>query len=82
MGVCTNLARLHGAEFAPAAMTVRGKKRQHIAASPEGMINPARIAGTDLWLETNQSATSALRVIIKLLVATGHEEQDFAVSYE
>ena len=82
MGVCTNLARLHGVEFAPAAMTVRGKKRQHIAESPAGMIGPAQIPGTDLWLETNQSAVSALRVVTKLLAALGHEEQDFTVSYE
>jgi restriction system protein len=82
LGVCSQLAKLHGEQFGPTAATVRGKKRQHLADSPDGMINPAQIPGTSLWLETNQSATSALRVIRRLMVATGHQEQDFSVSFE
>jgi hypothetical protein len=46
------------------------------------MINPAQIPGTDLWVETNQSAVSVRRVVERLLVALGHDPDDFAVSVE
>ena len=36
------------------------------------MTNPARIPGTDLWVEANQSAESAVRLVEKLLAALGH----------
>ena len=61
---------------------MKGKKRQYIALSPDGMINPAQIPGTDLWVETNQSAVSVQRVVERLLVALGHDPDEFAVVFE
>ena len=78
MGVCEALAQKHGEGFAPAAFGVKGKKRQYVAPSPEGMINPAQIPGTDLWVEANQSAVSVQRLVERLLVALGHEPGEFA----
>ena len=44
------------------------------------MIAPARIPGTELWVEANQSAKSVVQVIGKLLVALGHQAGDFSVT--
>jgi negative regulator of replication initiation len=75
LGVCEALAQHHGAAFAPAVFEVKGKKRQYIAPNPEGMIGPAQIPGTDLWVEANQSAVSVQRLVERLLVALGHEPE-------
>jgi restriction system protein len=82
LGVCEALAQEHGDAFAPAAFGVKGKKRQYIAPSPEGMIGPAQIPGTDLWVEANQSAVSVQRLVKRLLVALGHDPDKFAVLLE
>jgi hypothetical protein len=82
LGVCEALAQRHGAAFAPAVFEVKGKTRQYIAPSPEGMISPAQIPGTDLWVEANQSAVSVQRLVEQLLVALGHSPSDFAVNVE
>lgn len=82
LGVCATLAQEHGETFAPAACGVKGKKRQYVAPSPDGMINPAQIPGTDLWVEANQSAMSVQRVVERLLVALGHEPDLFMVIVE
>ncbi len=74
------LAAQHGADFAPAAFSVKGRTRQHIAPSPEGMITPAQIPGADLWVEANQSAQTVVRVIGKLLAALGHEASDLHIT--
>jgi restriction system protein len=79
LGTCAALAAHHGPSFAEAAFTVKGRTRQYVAASPDGMIAPAQIPGTDLWVEANQSAKSAVQVVEKLLAALGHVPGDFAV---
>ena len=50
------------------------------ASSPDGMISPAQIPGTALWIETNQSAKSVVQVIGKLLAALGHAPDQFTVN--
>lgn len=79
VGVCEVLVQRHGAAFGPAAATVKGRTRQTIVVSPDGMITPAPIPGTDLWVEANQSARSAVQVVGKLLAALGHQAGDFSV---
>jgi hypothetical protein len=61
---------------------VTDKKRQYVAPTPEGMINPAQIPGPDLWVEANQSAVSVQRPVERLLVALGHDPGEFAVMVE
>lgn len=53
--------------------------RLYIAPTPEGMINPAPIPGTDLWIEANQSAKSVVRLVGKLLVVLGHDASDLRI---
>lgn len=81
IGTCATLAQQHGAAFGPAAMTLKGRTRQYVAATPDAMHAPASIPGTDLWVETNQSATSARHLINQLLVVLGHDPRDLIVTH-
>lgn len=74
--VCEILAQRHD-DFAQIAVTVQGRSRQHIAGSPDEMINPLRINSTDLWLEANQSSRTTMRVIQMLLEAFGYSQVEF-----
>lgn len=78
---CAAFAARHGPAFAEAAFTVKGRKRQYVVADPEGMITPAQIPGTELWVEANQSAKSVVQVVGKLLVALGHAASDLAITF-
>ena len=80
LGACAALAVHQGSSFAEVACTVKGRTRHYVAASPDGMIAPAQISGTELWVEANQSAKSVVQVVGKLLAAFGHTPEDFAVS--
>lgn len=78
--LCQIMAELHPDDFTARALTVRGPRRQHIAAAPDGMINPVPVGVADLWLEGNQSSTSAQRVAELILEAFGYSSVDFTVS--
>jgi hypothetical protein len=43
------------------------------------MINPLPIPGTDPWLEGNQNAITALKLVDRLRTALGHDAHDFSV---
>lgn len=70
--VCDALAARHPDTFADVATSVHGRKRQYVATSAEGMISPAAIANTGLWIETNLSADNILKVVRLLLEAFGY----------
>ncbi len=79
LGACSGLAAHHGSAFTGVACMVKGRTRHYIATSPDGMIAPAQIPGTELWVEANQSAKSVVQVIGKLLVALGHTPEEFKI---
>lgn len=79
-GACTVLATHHGPTFAEVACAIKGRTRHYVATSPDGMIAPAQIPGTELWVEANQSAKSVVQVVGKLLVALGHNASDLVVT--
>lgn len=55
--VCAALAAQHGLAFAKAAFTVKGRTRQYVAPGPDGMIAPAQIPGTELWVEAKWTSS-------------------------
>jgi restriction system protein len=77
--LCQVMAERHPDDFAARVLTVRGPRRQHIASAPDGMINPVPLGVADLWLEANQSATSAQRVAEMILEAFGYESDDLRI---
>lgn len=76
-GMCTLLAARHGAEFADRAAALIKKKRKLIAPVPDGMVNPYKIDGTDLYLETNYSAKNVLENVHGLMALFGYQPTDF-----
>jgi len=81
LGACAALATHHGPTFAEVACAIKGRTRPYVATSPDGMIAPAQIPGTELWVEVNQSAKSVVQVVEKLLGALGHTPEGFAVDF-
>jgi restriction system protein len=79
VGSCEVLAQRSGDQFGPIATAVRGKSRQYVADSPEGMITPRPIPGTALWVEVNASAHQIESVIARLVAAFGGGPGDFEV---
>lgn len=77
--LCQVMAERHPDDFVDRALMVRGPRRQHIAAAPDGMINPVPLGVADLWLEANQSAISAQRVAEMILEAFGYESDDLRI---
>jgi restriction system protein len=77
--LCQVMAEQHPDDFVAKALAVRGPRRQHIAAAPDGMIAPVPLGVANLWLEANQSATSAQRVAELILGAFRYSAGDFHV---
>ena len=71
------LAEKHGDEFRTRAIEVKTNRRVHISESPDGLIAPKRIEGTDLWVEVNQSSRSVLWIINQIMEIFGYAEDDF-----
>ena len=69
------LRERHPEDFSIKATTLHGRKRQYIAPSPEGMIAPYAIPGTNLWAETNLSAKSIKRLSYNLLEVFGYSAE-------
>ncbi len=76
LAVAEEMARRHPDEFAAVAPMVRGRTRQHLKPTPEGMIAPVAIGNTGFWLETNQSARSVRQVGELIVAAFGHSSSD------
>ena len=79
VGVCEVLAKLQPNDFAEKTTTIRGRTRQYVALSGEGMINGVPIPGTELWVETNFSGPDSIKLSKRLLVACGYEANSLTV---
>jgi restriction system protein len=77
--LCQVMAERHPDDFAERALTVRGPRRQHITADADGMISPVPIGVAGLWLEANQSSTSAQHVAELILKTFGHGDEDLQI---
>jgi restriction system protein len=80
--LCQIMAERHPDDFVNRALEVRGPRRQHISAAPDGMINPVPVGAADLWLEGNQSATSAQRVAQLITGAFGYEDNRLQIGMQ
>ena len=69
----------HPDAFAAKAVTLRGRKHQYIASTPEGMPASYAIPNTGLWGETNLSARSVQKLTRQLLELLGHREDELVI---
>lgn len=79
--VCGILAEQDSSAFAAITAATHGQKRSYVAESPEGMIAPKRVPATSLYVETNQSALSTLRICHLLLDKLGYSSAEMSVEY-
>ena len=79
MAVGEEMALQHPGEFPLVAPTIRGRSRQYMRATTEGLHSPERIGNTGFWLETNQSAKSVQSLCAMILTAFGHAPGDMHI---
>lgn len=75
------LAQKHGAEFAPKALAIKINKRAYIVVSPDVLISPMKIEGSDLWVEANQSSKSILQLLNQTMELFGYNDDEFVASW-
>jgi negative regulator of replication initiation len=80
LAVCNVLARRYPDDFATQAAQIKGRKRHYIAPASEGMISPAPIENTNLWVETNLSAVNIIGLIDRMLQRFGPEPHDLQIT--
>jgi negative regulator of replication initiation len=76
---CAVLAQRHADHFAETAANFRGRTRQYIATSAEGMFNPELIPGCDFFVETNFSSKGIVHITQKLLDTFGYGTDNLLV---
>jgi restriction system protein len=76
---CAVLAQRHADHFAETAASFRGRTRQYIATSAEGMFNPELIPGCDYYVETNFSSKDIVRVTQRLLTGFGYHSSNVLI---
>ena len=79
MAVAEEMALQHPGEFPLVAPTIRGRSRQYLRATTEGLHSPERIGNTGFWLEVNQSAKSVQSLCDMILTAFGHAPDDMHI---
>lgn len=60
-------------------LTLRGRKRPYFSKNRNELRGPERIKNTDLYVETNLSANSIVRLSRKIIAAFGHEKDDLLI---
>ncbi len=76
------MAEKHPSSFPQKALTLKGRTRRYYTSDPEGMISPARIPGTNIWVETNLSAKDILTRVHQLLELFGYSTEDISIEFE
>lgn len=79
--VCTLLAAEYQEDFSARILPIRGKKRPYFAESPDLLFKSAKIGGSKLWVEVNQSAKDIVKLIHRILDACDWPAESFRIAY-
>lgn len=79
--VCTLLAAEYPEDFSARVLPIRGKKRPYFAESPDLLFKSAKIGGSKLWVEVNQSAKNIMKLIYRILDACDWPAESFRIAY-
>jgi predicted type IV restriction endonuclease len=76
LGVLSILAKEQPKSFRPAALTMIGRKRPYITASPSELRQAEKVPGTDLYVEVNLGAQGIVRLCYRLAQKLGYSDKD------
>lgn len=71
------IAFKHSDKFDIIAVQMKTNKRTHISRQPNNMNTPAKIPGSNLWVEANQSSRRILWIISQTIELMGDKEDVF-----
>lgn len=78
LGLCEMLHETHGRDF-DRMLTFGGSKRSYFWKGKTEGFSPRLIPGTDIYVETNFSATDIVELCCRAIVFFGHSPDDFQV---
>jgi hypothetical protein len=76
------LLRLNQQKFEEVSVTIRGRKRPYISYDKSQLRTPEIIPGTNLYFETNLSATSIAKLCYTLVMEMGYKKTDLQFEVE
>ena len=78
MQVCSIVFQMHRSNF-EVVLSLQGRKRPYFSKNPNELRQPARIQGSNIYVETNLSATRKVERVSELLAKFGHQD---AIQFE
>ena len=76
--VCEIMLSSHRENF-DKVLNLAGRKRPYFTKNPNELRSPERISGTDIFVETNLSANSIVRLSKSILQLFGYSEKDLKI---
>ena len=78
LGLCEVINTEHRTDFSK-VLTVKGRKRSYFARDENQFLDPKRIPNTDIFVEANQSANSAIRLCQRLIALFGYSDDNLRI---
>ncbi len=79
--LCVTLAKLHPSEYRDVFLSIEGRRNPYFSEKPSDLRKARLIRGTKLYVETNFSSQSIIRIAYKLLEGLGHKKSEFKVRF-
>jgi len=78
MKLCDILNTTHRSEFHK-VLQLKGRKRQYFSRNKDELWEPRKIAGTNIFAETNLSANNIVKICLDLLALFGYSSSDLRI---
>jgi hypothetical protein len=79
--ICTIMLVLHKGKFEK-VLTLRGRKRPYFTKNENELRIPTKIEKTDIYMETNLSANSIVKITQNLISLFGYESENLSIETE
>jgi hypothetical protein len=62
-------------------LKLSGRKRPYFSKNPKELRYPEKLNGTDIYVETNLSATNIMTLTRRILTLFGHSDNEWVIEY-
>ncbi|HVS89281.1 MAG TPA: hypothetical protein VHF01_13810 [Candidatus Acidoferrum sp.] len=80
LNLCQLLLTIHGRDF-ERCLTLEGRKRPYFSRNSDVLRLPKKIADSDVYVETNLSANSIVKLCLDLIALFGYQDSDLVLHY-
>lgn len=79
--ICEIMLSAHREQF-DKVFNLRGRKRPYFTRDPNELVNPKKINGANIYVETNFSANYIVKISKDILSLFGYKEDDLSIDFE